>query len=77
MRVKYPDEKTFSQIKVTDMFSFEDCNQRYTALKTSPFYSEDGCEMYNAIDVEDGQFLTFDDNDRVTVLDGYFVVGKE
>ena len=80
MKVKYPARATFSQIGIASMFSFEDCGKRYTALKTHPFYSVGGkrcSEEYNAIDVENGEFLTFNNDDSVTALDGCFVITKE
>lgn len=75
MKIEYPIAHTFAGVEVTNLFTFYDNGEEYTAMKIASVKDASGAR-YNAVDMTDGMLLTFDDDDPVHFLEGSYVVKR-
>ena len=61
---------TYSMIALGDVFSWYDT----IYMKTQNFLSENGAELYNAVNLSLGKGACFNDNDEVTPVKATLVV---
>lgn len=73
MKIKYPTAKTFKEVGVAELFTYNEGNEAYTAMKICDVKLADG-RIGNAVDVVDGDLLSFNNTDSVCALNGTFVV---
>lgn len=74
MKFIYPVH-TFAEVEVTNLFTFFDDDKECTAMKIANVNGASGAK-YNAVDMEDGLLLRFDDDSPVCFLEGSFVVKR-